>query len=461
MTNTDQHTLLQAHYGTLQDFWENVLERTGYGAIVLSAGSQQFHFHDDQGPAFRPNPLMVQWIAKQHIGENAWLLFRQGTIPTLLFHQPDDFWHAPTQAPMHLHQHLDIRVFSGLEALTNNLEQLLTQHLGSQSKVAQISERDAPVTDRCELNPPNVIHALHFQRACKTEHELSLMRQASIQAARGHRAAQAAFAGGASEFGVHLAFLEASGMNEWQLPYGNIVAQNQHASLLHYQFQDREPAEKMNSMLIDAGANVDGYASDITRTYVGPNCYSAEAASLFADLLARMQDHQNNLISQVAPGANYVELQAAMHRSLANILVDAKLLECSVDEAVTRELTVPFCPHGLGHLLGIQVHDVGGQQLDIEGHMAPPPAPYASLRLTRPLSENMVLTVEPGLYFIPMLLNEQRAAKAPINWALVDLLTPFGGIRIEDNIRLLPEAAGVENLTRDAFQKAEKSASYS
>ena len=85
--------------------------------------------------------------------------------------------------------------------------------------------------------------------------------------------------------------------------------------------------------------------------------------------------------------------------------------------------------------------------------MAPPPAPYASLRLTRPLSENMVLTVEPGLYFIPMLLNEQRAAKAPINWALVDLLTPFGGIRIEDNIRLLPEAAGVENLTRDAFQK--------
>ena len=335
MTNTDQHTLLQAHYGTLQAFWENVLERTGYSAIVLSAGSQQFHFHDDQGPAFRPNPLMVQWIAKQHIGENAWLLFRQGTIPTLLFHQPDDFWHAPTQAPMHLQQHMDIRVFSGLEALTTNLEQLLTQHLGSQSKVAQISERDAPVTDRCELNPPNVIHALHFQRACKTEHELSLMRQASIQAARGHRAAQAAFAGGASEFGVHLAFLEASGMNEWQLPYGNIVAQNQHASLLHYQFQDREPAEKMNSMLIDAGANVDGYASDITRTYVGPNCYSAEAASLFADLLARMQDHQNNLISQVAPGANYVELQAAMHRSLANILVDAKLLECSVDEAIT------------------------------------------------------------------------------------------------------------------------------
>ena len=164
-----------------------------------------------------------------------------------------------------------------------------------------------------------------------------------------------------------------------------------------------------------------------------------------------MQDHQNSLISQVTPGANYVELQAAMHRSLASILIDANILKCGADEAFAHELTVPFCPHGLGHLLGIQVHDVGGQQLDIEGHMAPPPAPYASLRLTRPLSENMVITVEPGLYFIPMLLNDKRAAKTPINWALVDLLTPFGGIRIEDNVRLLPKGAGVENLTRDAF----------
>lgn len=453
MTNTDQPTLLHAHYATLQTFWESVLERTGFSAIVLGAGSQHFHFHDDQGPAFRPNPLMVQWLAKQHIGENAWLVVRQGTTPTLFFHQPDDFWHAATPAPMHLSTHMDIQVFADLDALKGRLVQEVSKHLEGKHRVAQISERDDAVTDRCVLNPPNVIHALHFQRACKTEYELTLMRQASEQGARGHKAAEAAFASGASEFGIHLAFLEASSMNEWQLPYGNIVAQNQHASLLHYQYQDRKPAAEMNSLLIDAGANVDGYASDITRTYVGPRCYSAEAASLFEALLVRMQDHQNDLINQVTPGANYVDLQAAMHRSLANILVDTNLLACSADEAFDTELTVPFCPHGLGHLLGIQVHDVGGQQLDIEGHVAPPPAPYASLRLTRPLTEDMVITVEPGLYFISMLLKEKRAANAPINWSLVELLTPFGGIRIEDNVRLLPAGAGVENLTRDAFAK--------
>ena len=451
MTDNDKPNLLSAHYATLQTFWEDVLEHTGYSAIVLSAGKQQFYFHDDQGPAFRPNPLMVQWLAKQHIGENAWLLVRQGTAPTLFFHEPDDFWHAATQAPRHLSAHLDIQVFADLDLLQRSLVQEVSECLGDTAKVAQISEREHAVTDQCVLNPPNVIHALHFQRACKTEYELTLMRRASEQGAQGHKAAEAAFAAGASEFEVHLAFLQASRMNEWQLPYGNIVAQNQHASLLHYQYQDREPAAHQNSLLIDAGANVDGYASDITRTYIGPRCYSAEAASLFEALLVRMQDHQNDLISQVKPGANYVELQAAMHRSLANILVDTDLLRCSADEAFAAELTVPFCPHGLGHLLGIQVHDVGGQQLDIEGHVAPPPESYASLRLTRPLTENMVITVEPGLYFISMLLKEKRAAKAPINWSLVDLLTPFGGIRIEDNVRLLPEGAGVENLTRDAF----------
>ena len=451
MNHADHQTLLPSHFDALTTFWENALERTGYKAIVLSAGSQQFYFHDDQGAAFRPNPLMVQWLPKEQISENSWLVFRQGANPTLFFHQPDDFWHAATKAPTGVADYIDIEVFSNLQSLQTRLSNHLTIDISGAGNIAQIGEKEAPVNNKCELNPPNVIHALHFQRASKTEYELSIMRQASLIGARGHAAAATAFAQGMSEFAIHLAFLEATGLNEWQLPYGNIIAQNEHASLLHYQYQEREPAAHLNSLLIDAGANIHGYASDITRTYVGPNCYSNEASSLFRELLHRMQNHQNDLIDQVTPGANYVDLQAAMHRSLAQILVETNILQCSAEEAFSNELTVPFCPHGLGHLLGIQVHDVGGQQLDIEGHKAPPPEPYASLRLTRPLAKNMVITVEPGLYFIPMLLERKRADKAPLNWDLIEQLTPFGGIRIEDNVRILPQSAGVENLTRDAF----------
>ena len=456
MDQVDHHTLLPSHYQSLNSFWERVLERTGYAAIVLSAGCQQYYFHDDQGPAFKPNPLMVQWLPNDQIGENSWLIFNQGNKPTLLFYQPDDFWHATAQAPLGFNEQLDIVVFAKLEDLQTYLNKHLKQFENHAGKIAQISEHEPAVNQHCTINPPNVIHALHFQRACKTEYELAIMREASLLGVKGHLAAKQAFAQGASEFAIHLAFLDATAMNEWQLPYGNIIAQNQHASLLHYQYQDRKPAEHLNSLLIDAGATVGGYASDITRTYVGPGCYSDEAASLFAELLQRMQNHQVALIDRVVPGANYVDLQAAMHRSLAQILVDTNILLCDPAEAFENQLTVAFCPHGLGHLLGIQVHDVGGQQLDIDGQTAAPPAPYASLRLTRPLAENMVITVEPGLYFIPMLLEQKRAENAPVNWDLIDLLTPFGGIRIEDNVRILPEGAGIENLTRDAFAKLGK-----
>ena len=458
MDQYDQDTLLQAHYATLSAFWESALEHTGYCAILLSAGQQRFFFHDDQGPAFRPNPLLVQWLAQEKISENSWFVFSQGAKPTLLFHQPDDFWHAATVAPHQLKDHLTLKVFSDLPALHVALDNHLKQIRESQQEIAQISEDAPPAAAGCVINPANVIHALHFQRACKTEYELAIMRDASLRGAKGHKAAQRAFSEGASEFAIHLAFLEATGMNEWQLPYGNIIAQNQHASLLHYQYQDREVGEHLNSLLIDAGANVDGYASDITRTYIGPRCYSQEAADLFSELLARMQTHQDALIDRVVPGANYVDLQAAMHQSLAAMLVDTGILKCGPEEAFTKELTVPFCPHGLGHLLGIQVHDVGGQQLDIDGHTQSPPEPYASLRLTRPLAQDMVITVEPGLYFIPMLLAKKQANGAPIDWSLVDLLSPFGGIRIEDNVRILPAGAGVENLTRDAFAKISASA---
>lgn len=449
----DQSSLMQAHYRTLSDFWASVLERTEFAAIAVAAGHQQFYLHDDQGPAFRPNPLLVQWLAKQQCSENSWFIFSDAAKPLLLFHQPEDFWHAATPAPDHLDEYLDVRVFADQGELNSALEHHLAGAQSSKRQIAQISEFDAAVTTQCVLNPPKVIHALHFQRGCKTEYELALMRQAAELGARGHRAAQQAFADGASEFEIHLAFLRASGMNEWQLPYGNIIAQNEHASLLHYQYQDRDSATHLNSLLIDAGANVNGYASDITRTHVGPSCYSATAKALFSDLLERMQTLQDGLIAKVTPGANYVDLQAAMHRSLASVLTDTGILTCSAQEAFESELTVPFCPHGLGHLLGIQVHDVGGQQLDIEGQMSPPPENYASLRLTRPLAANMVITVEPGVYFIPMLLERKRATNAPINWALVDLLTPFGGIRVEDNVRLLPTGAGIENMTRDAFAK--------
>jgi Xaa-Pro dipeptidase len=109
-----------------------------------------------------------------------------------------------------------------------------------------------------------------------------------------------------------------------------------------------------------------------------------------------------------------------------------------------------FYPHGLGHFLGLQVHDVAGL-VDNDGAPLPRPEGYPALRLTRVLEPGNVLTIEPGLYFIDVLLREWRESgdASMIDWDRVDQLKPFGGIRIEDDV--LVTEAGNEDLTRAAF----------
>ena len=110
-----------------------------------------------------------------------------------------------------------------------------------------------------------------------------------------------------------------------------------------------------------------------------------------------------------------------------------------------------FLPHGIGHLLGLEVHDVGGFMKDPDGAVIPRPEGHPFLRLTRVLQEGFVVTMEPGIYFIDQLLSAAKAdtRARSINWSRVDALRRFGGIRIEDDLAVT--RSGCENLTRDAF----------
>ncbi|MOA46834.1 Xaa-Pro dipeptidase [compost metagenome] len=113
-------------------------------------------------------------------------------------------------------------------------------------------------------------------------------------------------------------------------------------------------------------------------------------------------------------------------------------------------MTNAFFPHGLGHFLGLQVHDAGGFMQDERGTHLPAPEQFPYLRCTRVMEVGQVFTIEPGLYFIDSLLEPLRQSEQGkrVNWNKVEALRPFGGIRIEDNIVL--HGDGVENLTRQA-----------
>jgi Xaa-Pro dipeptidase len=186
-----------------------------------------------------------------------------------------------------------------------------------------------------------------------------------------------------------------------------------------------------------------GYGCDITRTWT-----TDAAEPLFRELVKGMDAVQLELCDLVKPDLAYPDLHHAAHLAIADLLHGHGILKVGGEEAVARGLSTPFFPHGLGHFLGIQTHDVGGHQAGPDGGTAPPPAKHPYLRTTRTLEPGMVFTMEPGLYFIEMLLRPHRTGpeKDAFDWKTIDRLAPMGGIRIEDNV--VTTVAGHENLTR-------------
>ncbi|MCV2352369.1 Xaa-Pro dipeptidase [Paucibacter sp. Y2R2-4] len=428
------------HLTLLQQRSENALARCGFDALLIASGIEKYAFLDDRPYLFQPNPHFKHWLPLVN-HPNSWLLLRPGHKPRVVYYQPDDYWHVPPSAPTgEWVEHVELIVISRAEDAA--------AHLKAPGRLAIIGEADAALDGVVPNNPADLLNLLHYPRACKSEYELEQMRAASRRAAPAHLAARDAFLAGASEAEIHRAYLIAAGHTDRDLPYGNIVALNEHCAVLHYQYQDvQRPAESL-SFLIDAGAQVNGYASDITRTWTHGNAASAE----FDALLAAMESAQLALVDEVRAGVDYREIHLSTHRRIAAILQAQGIVKMSVEAQIAERVTSIFMPHGTGHLLGLQVHDVGGFMADESGALAPKPEGHPYLRLTRTLQPGMVVTIEPGLYFIPTLLRQLRAssASASVDWALVERLSRFGGIRIEDDVVCRAEG-GPENMTRDAF----------
>ncbi len=425
------------HHQRLMAIYEQALDGLGFDAVAIYAGSPKVAFLDDYHFPFKANPHFLWWLPlEQH--PDSWLLIRPGQRPQLIYHQPADYWHLPPTDPQGYWTDLfDITVTGDSKQARAALPQDL-------SRIAVIGEAP-PDWSFAAINPDTLLNRLHWQRGTKTEYELSLMRRASLSGAQAHLAAADAFADGHSEYEIHLKYLAACGQAEKQLPYNNIIALNEHAAVLHYQNLSLERDGPRHSFLIDAGANCCGYASDITRTY-------AEPGSDFAELVAAMENRQQQMVDGVRAGVSYPDLHIACHQHVAEMLEEFEVVKLPAQEIVERRITSTFLPHGLGHLIGLQVHDVGGHQAGPDGGNQEPPQSHPFLRTTRTIEAGFVLTIEPGLYFIPLLLDELKAGPhgSSVNWQRVEQWLPYGGVRIEDDVVARPQGPP-ENLTRDAF----------
>jgi len=414
---------------------DRALEEAGFDHLLVAAGVEKFSFLDDRPYPFRPNPHFKHWLPlTAHPG--CWIAHTPGQRPILVYSQPDDFWHLPPEAPEgYWAEHFDIRIVRNARDAA--------QHL-PKGRCAVVAEADAAIPGVTPNNPERVLARLHWDRATKSEYEVGMMREANARAVQGHEAARRAFSEGASELEIHRAYLVATGHSDHDLPYHSIVGLNEHGAVLHYQHHRAQKPRTSRSLLIDAGADAGGYCADITRTW-------GNGDERFQALVDAVDTEQRALVDGVRPGCDYAGLHLECHKRLGGVLERLGIVKMAPHDQVEAGITSRFFPHGLGHFIGLQVHDVGGHLAGPEGGLRERPANHPFLRLTRPLEPGHAVTIEPGIYFIESFLADLAAGphKGVIDWGLVEALKPFGGVRIEDDV--VCTGAAPENLSRDAF----------
>ena len=430
--------LYPAHLATLRQRADIALERAGRDHLVIPSGNLHMQFLDDSPYPFKVNPHFKAWLPVTRT-PGCWLVYTPAARPRLIYLQPRDYWHVVPDAPDgYWVDHFDIEIIREADAARALLP-------ADPARCAVLGEPSSALADMVPDNPPATIDCLHYHRAFKTDYEIELMREANRIGARAHVAAKQAFLAGESEFGIHMAYLHAAGLMEEELPYGNIIALDEHAAVLHYMDLGREPPDTASSFLIDAGGQYHGYASDITRTHAAPHAHE------FGALIDAMNVAQQGFCAMVRAGQSYPQLHLHAHHVIAGILRDHGFIDLDAESAVATGVSSAFFPHGLGHMLGLQVHDIGGFMSSEDGGVLARPEGHPYLRLTRTLEPGMVVTIEPGLYFIDLLLAELKAGPHArhVDWQRVDAFRHYGGIRIEDNV--VCTTGDPLNLTREAF----------
>lgn len=419
------------HVSEMQRRHDDVFKRVAsLDAIVIHSGfAAMKNSRDDQNWPVTLTPHFVHWTP--FLESPALLVIRPSTKPCLYVEKHASYWEGTgPENDCWDRASFDIVVVERLGEIALPKTHVFVGDdptLRSKTALTGVEEN-------------HVMTLLDATRTSKTPYEIASIRRANIIALAGHKRLEDIFRTGdsVSEIALHHEYLRVTEQLESEVPYGNIVGLAEHGAILHHVHYGREKKSGVLSLLVDAGATCNGYASDITRTYVRGQSASA---LVFGQLIDGMTKLQQILCGKFLVGTDYQNLHNEAHELIADLLVRLKLSSATASDLVTSGATRCLFPHGLGHSLGIQVHDVG-----MKLRKSSQDNPY--LRNTSVIAEGQVVTVEPGLYFIPALLHELKSMPVgdTFDWALVDELRKFGGIRIEDN--MLATVDGPVNLTR-------------
>jgi Xaa-Pro aminopeptidase len=355
---------------------------------------------------------------------------------TILFcrekNEEREIWDGYRYGPEAAREAFGLDAAHSIASIDTELPKLMANALGSSSRLddqikgwlnAVRAQVRAGVTAPSTAFDIRVI--LNEMRLVKDAYEIGIMQRAADITAEAHARAMRCSRAGLREYHLEAELLHEFRRNGSQFPaYGSIVAAGPNACVLHYRAGDAELRDG-ELVLIDAGCELDSYASDITRTFPVSGKFSGPQKALYEIVL----DAQYAAIAATRPGARFTDGHDAALRVLAQGMLDTGLLDKnkvgSLDDVIANGNYRQFYMHRTGHWLGMDVHDVGDYR---------DPAPAGAEKPWRTLAPGMVLTIEPGIYVRP-------AEGVPdAFWHI--------GIRIEDDALVTTD--GCEILTRKA-----------
>ncbi|KAF2237068.1 putative Xaa-Pro aminopeptidase pepP [Viridothelium virens] len=316
----------------------------------------------------------------------------------------------------------------------------IKSHISSLSTL--IYTMEARISPDLHLTSPDfhlLRHAIDHCRVRKDAYEIALIRHANAVSSRAHEAVLRAARHAPNEQNLYGLFLQkciAQGCHDQA--YHSIVAAGHNCATLHYIYNDRALESKLN-LLIDAGAEYQCYAADVTRTFPISGRFTRESREVYGLVL----EMQRVTMGMCRSGLRWEEAHERAHEIAIDGLLGLGILKGEKKEIWEKRISTAFFPHGLGHYLGMDTHDVGGN-----ANYADEDPMFRYLRIRGEVPDGAVVTVEPGIYFCRFIIEpflEDEKTKGFIDETVLEKYWDVGGVRIEDDV--LIKRDGFENLT--------------
>lgn len=431
--------------------------RALHGLVLLQGGEEQTRYCTDHLELFRQESYFAYLFGVREPGFYGAIDIASGQSILFAPRLPSDYavWMGEIKPSSYFKDRYKVNMVFYVDEIAHVLQDRFSEHekpllfllygkntdSGNYSKPASFEGMEKFDTDLSTLHP-----ILTECRVIKSDMELALIQYANDVSSEAHIEVMRRARPGMKEYQLESIFLHHVYMYGGcrHCSYTCICATGENSSVLHYGHAAAPNDRTLNDgdmALMDMGAEYHYYGSDITCSYPINGKFNSNQTIVYNAVLKA----HNAVVSHMRPGVKWMDMHKLAEQTILESLKKEDIIHGDVDDMMARRLGAVFMPHGLGHLLGIDTHDPGGYP---EGLERPKEPGLCSLRTIRELKEGMVITVEPGCYFIDALLIPARddpISSKFFNWEEIEKYKSFGGVRIESDVYVT--AKGCKNLT--------------